>query len=50
MTGSCLGLGRNAVPRDIPQPLVTTSYLYYDCAVMSRMGRELGMEADADFF
>ena len=22
----------------------------YDCAVMSRMGGELGMEADADFF
>lgn len=50
MTEAVWGWGENAVPRDIPQPLVTTSYLYYDCAVMSRMGRELGMEADADFF
>lgn len=50
MTESVWAWKSNALPKDIPQPLVTTCYLYYDCLVMEKVSRILAKEEDALFF
>ncbi len=50
MTEAYLGYICNAVPKNVSQSLLTTSYLYYDCRIMEEASRTLGKQEDAAFY
>ncbi len=50
MTEAVWGWGENAVPKDIPQQLITTCYLYYDCLIMKKISETLGKTEEAHHF
>jgi Alpha-L-rhamnosidase N-terminal domain./Bacterial alpha-L-rhamnosidase. len=50
MTECVLGYGENAVPNNVPQQLMTTGYLYYDCIVMENISKILGLQNDGKWY
>ena len=40
----------NAVPKNIPKPLITTGYLYYDCLLMIKMAALTGHDEDIPLY
>lgn len=50
MTEAYLGYICNAVPKNVSQSLLTTSYLMYDCVVMEKAACILGKKEDQDFY
>ncbi len=50
MTECTLGWGENAVPANIPNQIITTGYLYYDCTILQKAAELLGRPEDVKYF
>ncbi len=44
------GFAYNAVPKNIPEKLITTGYLYYDCLLMNKMAELTGHQEDIPLY